>query len=313
MVCFRMIFAFLLCLNAAAGATGNEGAADRALLQRASGSDILSAACNRLVIPLFNVTLTRTISGPADANLSAMTTFILSGHDTRARIHCAMRLASVQKLHADSAKSAYARAANGVVLRMFELANPAIRKGAADALWGTVYPQNGRALLHHARNDPSPVVAATSFHNLLYPMEADIRLSHDGARYRDAISRGLKSRHDAVVAGALSAYAEYHRSGADPLLRRYAVDKRRIVRRGAIDAYDLVMRINPGMVRFVESRLNDPDTAVRDSVMLALFRWGDHHALAKIASLARTAPTAAERSSARKYEAALRTQPDILH
>ncbi len=303
----------LFCLTAAAGASGSDGVADRALLQRASGSEILSAACNRLMTPIFDAAAAESTSGTADANLKAMTRFILSGHETPARINCARRLANVQKLNADSSKSGYARAANVVVLSMFESADPEIREGAANALWGTVYPENGRALLRHALNDPSPVVAAASFENLLYPMDADIKISHDGPRYRDAISRGLASNDDRVVAGALSAFAEYSPYDADSLLRRYAVGKRPVVRRGAIDAYNGVMRINPGMVRFVESRLSDADVDVRDSVMLQLFRWGDHHALPKIAHLARTAPTAEERSTARKFEAALKTQPDILH
>lgn len=195
---------------------------------------------------------------------------------------------------------------------MLEDPNPAIRRGAARDLWGTLVAKNGRALLNHALHDPVPAVAADSYLNLQWPMLADISISHNQALYADAIAQGLKSKHDIIVSGALSGYSGLYRGDADDLLRTYALDPRPVVRQGAIDAYDRVDRITESMVRFIESRLHDPNKDVRESAMQRVFRWGDHHALPQLELLARTASTADERASATDFAVALKKQPDMV-
>jgi len=287
-----------------------DGPSDRAILSGASESAARIDACRRLITPVFKAAAAQEpISGAPKANLDAMKRFVLSTRDARSRFRCARYLANVQTVAPEAATSEYARAANRIVLTMFQSPNPQVRTDAANALWGTRYPQNGGALLWHALHDRSPTVAAASFRNLVWPMRADIVVSHGRAAYAAAITQGLKSKNDGVVGAALSAYAALYQSTADAFLRRYALDKRDVVRLGAIDAYDLIGQIRAGMVPFIESRLSDSSPVVRKSVMLQLFRWGDHHAMAEIERLSKTAPTAKERSLAREYADALKKQP----
>jgi HEAT repeat protein len=302
-----------LALSQAANATQNI-AADIGTLKTSSDTRQLFDACNRLVSSLFVTTpiLAKVSSSPnGPAALAALKTFVLSGRNSVARIRCARPLAqatmqSVDPAHFSVTYSPYAEQANAIVLSLFGDPDPEIRVGAANALWGIHNAIDGRALLMHANSDPSPIVVAASFRNLLWGMQADIAASDNAKSYDDAIARGLHSRHEDVISGALTAYASLHSLQADPVLRRYALDRRAGVRLGAITAYDFMMAYNKSIMAFLETRLSDPSVDVRDRVMLELMRMGDEHALPAIDKIARTAPTAEERASAAAYARTIR-------
>jgi hypothetical protein len=290
-------------------ATTETVAADAAILRHASNARQLIDACGRLVSSLFVTTpifFTVHASADGEAALAAMKAFVLSGHNTPARIRCARYLGNTSIVSYEPASfsksySPYADRANAVVLALFDDPNATVRAGAAKALWGIRSAKDGQALLQEANTDPAPAVVAASFTNMFWGMKADISASHDEQAYDSAISRGLHSKDQDVIAGALTAYAALHGIDADETLRTYALDKRSTVRLGAITAYDSMMAYNKAITNFLESRLSDPDIDVRDRVMLELMRMGDTHALPAIEELARTAPTAAERASAAAY------------
>jgi hypothetical protein len=283
--------------------------ANIATLKGSSSTQQLIDACNQLVPALFVTTpiIVKATSSPnGEAALAALKAFIITGHNKTARIRCARRVASanmqsIDPAHFTSTYSPYAEHANAAVLAMFGDPDPDVRVGAAYALWGISSAIDGRALLQHANSDPSPEVVAASFQNMLWGMKADIRASQNEKTYDDAIARGLDSPNADVIAGALTAYSSLHGLAADPVLRRYALDKRAAVRLGAITAYDSMMAYNTSIQRFLESRLSDTNVDVRDRVMLQLMRTGDEHAIPAIEKLARSAPTAAERASAAAY------------
>lgn len=284
-------------------------AADAAILKHTSNTQQLIDACSRLLSPLFVTTpiiYTAHSSPNGEAALAAMKTFVLYGHNTLARIRCARYLGNTSILSYEPAKLSksyipYADRANAIILALFDDRDPALRAGAAKALWGIPSVEDGHALLRQANTDPAPAVVAASFNNMFWGMKADISASHDEQAYDSAISRGLHSKDQDVIAGALTAYAGLHSINADKTLRVYALDKRPAVRLGAIAAYDTMMAYNESITDFLESRLSDPNSDVRDRVMLELMRMSDTHALPAIEQLARTAPTAAERASAAAY------------
>lgn len=297
-------------------AAGENPSDNIAVLKGSSNTQQLITACKNLMPGLFvtaRYPSTANQSAATDPALNALTDFLLRGRNTTARISCARWLKSTQFQSMDAAGhwetySPYADRANAILLQMLENSDPSIRVGAANALWGISRAENGRALLRHASADPNSDVAAASFMNLFWGMQADIAATHDRSAYDNAIARGLQSNYENVVAGALSAYGGLHGVSADATLRRYALDKRAAVRLGAIAAYDALMAYNSSITRFLESRLNDPNIDVRDRVMLELMRMSDVHALPAIEKLARTAPTAAERASASAYAAAIKKE-----
>ncbi len=308
---FRSLAAAIFCFAIAqpAVAAAENVSAEIAVLKHSSNTQELFGACASLVPALFVTTpiLVKATSSPnGDAALAALKTFLLTGHNNAARIRCARRVASaymqsVDPAHFSVTYSPYAEQANAAILAMFGDRDPDVRVGAAYALWGLSSAIDGRALLQHANSDPSPAVVAASFQNMFWGMKTDVAASHDEKAYDDAIARGLDSSNPDVIAGALTAYSALHGLAADTALRRYARDKRATVRLGAIAAYDAMMAYNTSIMRFLESRLRDPNIDVRDRVMLELMRMGDEHAIPAIENLARTAPTAAERASAAAY------------
>lgn len=194
---------------------------------------------------------------------------------------------------------------------MFRDPSPQVRAGAAKALWGSTNPDDGRALLHAAIGDPSPMVRGASFSNFFWAAHADITSSHDLAAYDAAVNAALRSPDAEVVGGALIARASLHGIGVDAATRPFAFDRRPLVRQRAIDSYDYMMAYNRSIECFIESRLRDPSPDVRSSVLLRLFRMGDHHARPEIEALARTAPTRDERQEATDYLRGLRHQHSL--
>jgi hypothetical protein len=256
----------ILCLGLAEPVVANASVpADAAILKHASSTQQLIDACKRLIPPLFvtaPIPFTPHSSPNGEAALAAMKSFVLSGHNTPARIRCARDLAntsiqSVEPVKLSKSYSPYADRANAVLLAMLEDRDPAIRAGAANALWGISSPADGRALLRHATTDHAPVVITASFYNIFWGMKADIAASHDEQAYDYAIARGLHSNNANIIAGALTAYAALHGIRADETLRVYALDKRPLVRLGAITAYDSMLAYNKSITDFLESRLSD--------------------------------------------------------
>lgn len=127
------------------------------------------------------------------------------------------------------------------------------------------------------------------------------------------IDAALRSSNPQIVGEALIARASLHGLAADATIRPYAFDSRPVVRASAIDAYDYLEAFNTSIVCFMESRLNDPDPDVRSSVMLRLFRMGDHAAIPAIRHIAQAAPTQDERKEAAEYVRAFAKQPDFPH
>lgn len=307
---YMLVLAAILSAAVPANASTNS---DILALERAAPPAAQIAACHRLATPvMLAVSKGERPSKLAAENLHALRRFALSENNAAARIRCGRYLANVAMMSGSQTDNPYAVASNDVVLAMLEDPNPEIRAGAAKDLWGTSFPANARALLKHALHDPMPAVAAASYLNLHWPMLADIAASRDRALYADAVAQGLKSKQDIIVGAALSAYVDLHLGDADSFLRTYALDRRPLVRLGAIDAYDRVTRVTQSMVRFVESRLRDTDKDVRESAMLRVFRWGDHDAVPQLEQLARTASTADERATAREYVVAMKKQPDLV-
>jgi len=313
----RAILTTALCLGLAQSATAAPAnvSANAAILKQSSNTQALVDACRNLVPAMFVTTpyLTKATSSPnGEAALTAIKTFILTGHNAQARIRCAGAVGSASSVTMADPRTRsmtytpYADRVNEAILAMFKDPDPAIRVGAADALWGVRSPAVGRALLHIAKTDPNTSVVAAAFQTMFWSMKADVSATHDNQAYDQAIARGIGSNNVDVVAAALTAYGALHGLAADKLLRGYALDKRAGVRLGAIAAYDALMAYNTSIANFLESRLSDPNVDVRDRVMLQLMRIGDLHALPAIDKLARTAPTAAERASAAAYAKTMR-------
>lgn len=254
-----------------------------------------------------------------DEAFRALSQFLTSQRNANARIAC---LRSVQHLSVtveDPQKrvmtaSPYATDA-GTIIRKILHSDPsaAVRVAAAKTLWGSTLPEDGLALLQSAEQDASPAVRSASFENMLWPARADIARSHDLASYDAAIKTALHSRNAQVVGGALIARASLHGLAADASIRPYAFDPRPTVRESAIDAYDDMGAFDSSIACFMESRLSDPNPDVRSSVLLRLFRMGDHAALPAIRNLAKSAPTAQERQEAEEYVRAFASQPDFTH
>ena len=313
----RAILTAVFCLAFAQPALAEPAniSADVAVLKQSSDTQALINSCRHLIPAMFVTTpyLTKATSSPnGETALTALKTFILTGHNAAAQIRCARDLGSASHVQVadpptrSMTYSPYADHANEAILAMFNDPNPAIRVGAANAMWGVSVAADGRALLRHADSDPDPAVVAASFQNLYWGMKADVDASHDEIAYDTVIARGLNSSNVNVIAAALTGYGGLHSIAADKTLRRYALDKRAAVRLGAIAAYDSLMVYNKSITDFLETRLSDPNIDVRDRVMLELMRMGDEHALPAIDKLARTAPTADERSSAAGYAKTIR-------
>ncbi len=293
--------------------------ADRDALARASSPSIVYAACDRLVIALG----AKTADGaPAprdaerDADAAAVIAFLHSGHDVTTRGHCARDFAFRTTAHAIDADkqerhSAYGPDAVDAVITLLHAPDATMRIAASKALYGLQSGPVGPALLHAAQTDADARVKAAAFRSLPIPMRADIATTHDEAAYRRTIATALRTNDQIVVPGALVALAGLDGINADATLRRFARSPNATIRAGAIDAYDTIMEFNPSVIRFIESRLADPSSDVRDAVMLRLFRMGDHNAIPAIQHLANSAPTAAERKSAAEYARALKNQPNL--
>ncbi|HEV2261920.1 MAG TPA: HEAT repeat domain-containing protein [Candidatus Rubrimentiphilum sp.] len=276
--------------------------ANIAVLEHSANPQQLIDACKALV-PKISIE-------NSEAAFAAVKQFILSGHNTHARNACARTLSTISILSFGRDKnsrnySPYVSRANDVLLTMLENRNPAIRVGAANAMWGALIADDGRALLRHANGDSDQAVVAASLQNMHWGMVADVAITHDAQAYDNAIARSLHSGDEDILIAALSAYGGLHRLGAVPLLSRYALDKRPAVRAGAIAAFGAMQMYNKQVLAFIESRLADPNIDVRYAVMLQLMRFGDSNALPAIEKLARTAPTAKERASAAEYAKAI--------
>jgi hypothetical protein len=285
-------------------------------LTTASDPALLEWSCGRLVTSLMQENLDG--SPPSrnpqrDASFAAIRTFLQSSRPARARVACARRLYGVRYPLRDvsngrTVASAYGDLADEVVLGMLSDPLPGVRAGAAGAMWSSTVSKDGHVLLLQAQADSSPEVVAACLKNMASPMNADIAANHDGGLYDRTIERMLRSDDAVIVGGALHAYVARHGTGADSTLRRFTVDKRPLVRREAIDAYAGFPIFSDAMARFMESRLNDPDPAVRVAVYDRLFQMGDHRALPALERIAQTAPTKAQRTAARDAAVSIRTE-----
>ncbi len=314
-VILRSAVATMLCLASVLPAiAATDVAANVAVLKHSTDTQQLIDACGKLFAPMFVSARIGSSPGPtADgkAALAGIKDFVLHGHNTRARIRCARYLgnASIQSYDPGTLSKTYsplAGDANAVLLTLLEDPSPALRIGAANAMWGVGITANGRALLRHADTDPDRDVVAASFQNMFWAMKADVATSHDAEAYDTVIQRGLSSNREDVVVAALMAYAGLHGPSAEPTLRHFALDRRAAVRAGAISAFGDMTRFTKSVIAFIESRLTDSSAEVRDAVMLSLMRFGDVNALPAIDRLAKTASTARERRSAAAYAKAIR-------
>lgn len=307
--------------TASAAASMSQADAIRALATSTDGST-LERACQTLrpalsvTVPIRSVPAT---NANGDEALRAYTRFLTSQRNAQIRIKCMQSLRNISGVFIDPQKgvksvSPYAADASALVRQILH-SDPSVemRAAAADVLWGSIIPDDGAALLQSAQHDPSPVVRGASFRNMLWPARADIARSHDLASYDTAIAAALLSPDPHIVGGALIARASLHGLAADAAIRPYALDSRPFVRQSAIDAYDYMGAYSPSVACFIESRLSDPDPDVRSSVLLRLFRMGDHAALPAIRRLAQDAPSQEERQEAAQYVRAFANQPDFPH
>lgn len=253
-----------------------------------------------------------------DAAMRALSHFLIGQGNPKARISCLrfVRNLSTSVYSGDiktKSASAYVADVSLTLRRMLrDDPSPAMRVAAAQAMWGSAYPDDGVALLQSAGHDSSPAVRAAAFRNMMWPARADIKRTNDLASYDAAIGAALKSPDAQIVGGALIAQASLHGLAADAATRPFAFDRRPLVRESAIDAYGYMQSVNVSEECFIESRLNDPDPNVRGSVMQRLFEVGDHAAVPAIEKLAAGAPTADERKEAAEYVRAFKTQPEVL-
>ena len=279
----------------------------RATLDRASSPALLRTACARLATSLSDVTaIGRTPE--RDASFASIARFVRSRRSVDQRAWCLKNARTLSTLSAPasgaSALDAHAGPYSGDIeslqVALFGAPRESDRLVAAIGSRTDARPPVGRLLLAAAARDSSPRVRAAALHALNWPMHADIRAGASRSRYDRVIRRALADPDPAIVVAGLRAYVALHDlPQSDATLRRYARATNPRVRAGALQAYDTYPSADPGVRAFIETRLNDPDRAVRIAA-IEEFAWvDDSHTRATLRRIIRGGRTAVERDEAR--------------
>jgi hypothetical protein len=194
-------------------------------------------------------------------------------------------------------------------LAMLGSPGKATRLAAAKALWGNQDGLLAAPLLRLASSDPEPIVRAAALRNMTHPVLAALRMHPEMSAEVSSTIDAAFNDEPLVVAGALYARAALDGSTAEAVLRSYAESPDAVIRRGAIQAFDALSDSDASTADFLAARLWDPERAVRECVMLELFRRPfSAAALPAFEAFAKNGPTAADRADAAEYARSLREE-----